>query len=64
MLTRLPKKNFSKNTTENKNFYYLDVTCVIEGRSVDRVWEDKNKQSVREAFLQKCSFGHMKPTVR
>lgn len=47
---------------ENRKIYYLDETWVNEGHTVQKVWQDLNVKSRREAFMEGWSTGLKAPS--
>lgn len=53
------KKKFR---SEKRNIYYLDETWVNQGYTVDKMWQDNEVKSARQAFLEGVSTGIRPPS--
>ena len=47
---------------EQKNIFYLDETWINEGYTVQKMWQDKNITSARQAFIEGLSTGIKVPS--
>lgn len=54
-------RDIRKYRREGKNIFYLDETWLNEGYIVQKMWQDKNITSSRQAFLEVLSTGFNPP---
>ena len=50
-------RDMSRYRSEKRTIFYLDETWVNEGHSVQKIWQDNNIQSSRQAFIEGLSTG-------